>query len=211
MEGSRNLAYVTVAREAKAELEIKKSVFIAHIAHVESEEEAMDFVNAIKSEHRDARHNVWAYLLNGGATARMSDDGEPQGTGGVPVLDVIKKGGFTDAVIVVTRYFGGILLGAGGLIRAYSGAARLAVEEAGLASFVPYTVFSVKVSYSDHGKIENDYKKYGVLCDGTEYSDSVLLNLAVKSENYEKYSEYIKELGNGKYECSVKGTRYGAV
>lgn len=211
MSESERQKYITVAGNATAELEIKKSVFIGNVAHVETESEAMEFVNKIKAEHKDAKHNVFAYLLSGGTVARMSDDGEPQGTGGVPVLDVIKKGGFCDAVIVVTRYFGGILLGAGGLVRAYSGAAKLAVDKAGLAEYVPYTEFTLTVSYSDHRKIESEYQKYGVICDSADYSDNVFLKLAIKSDSFESYKNIVKEIGNGKYDCKITGERYGAV
>ena len=115
----------TLGREASAEFEEKKSVFIGHAKPVSTEEEALAFIKAKKAEFSDARHNVWAYRLRGDVVMRCSDDGEPQGSAGVPVLDTLKKSGVSDAVIVVTRYFGGILLGAGGLVRAYSHTAKL--------------------------------------------------------------------------------------
>ena len=114
------ILYTTLEQEGEAEFVEKKSVFIGHAAPVKSEEEAQAFVKRYKNTYMDARHNVWAYLMKGEIVARYSDDGEPQGTAGVPVLDTIRKSGVTDAVVVVTRYFGGILLGAGGLVRAYS-------------------------------------------------------------------------------------------
>ena len=120
------------AKSASAEFIERKSRFIGYIAPVSSEEEARAFIAAIREKHADATHNVWACLLRGGAVARCSDDGEPQGTAGLPTLDVLRKSGLDDCVVVVTRYFGGILLGAGGLTRAYSAAAKAAVDAAAL-------------------------------------------------------------------------------
>ena len=132
MSSNTEASYVTIGKEGSATLVEKKSEFIGYAAHVENESEALDFIAKIKHRHSDARHNVYAYVLKKNNIMRYSDDGEPQGTAGMPVLDVIRKTGFTDAVIVVTRYFGGILLGTGGLVRAYSASAKLAVEDAGI-------------------------------------------------------------------------------
>ena len=112
------MGYTTIYEEAQASFTEKKSEFIGHIAPVSTADEAVAFINRIKAENRKARHNVYAYVLREGNVSRYSDDGEPQGTGGVPVLDVINKSGLTDVCVVVTRYFGGILLGASGLTRA---------------------------------------------------------------------------------------------
>ena len=115
--------YTTLEGEGHDEFEERRSLFIGHAKHVTSEEEAMEFVKSLKKEYADATHNVWAYVLKGGIVARYSDDGEPQGTAGMPILETIRKSGEEDVCIVVTRYFGGILLGAGGLTRAYAHAA----------------------------------------------------------------------------------------
>ena len=112
------LEYTTVKKEASAEFEEKRSVFIGHAKHIECEEDALEFIKEKKKKYYDARHNVYAYVLSGAPVMRYSDDGEPQGTGGIPVLETINKSGVTDVCVVVTRYFGGILLGAGGLVRA---------------------------------------------------------------------------------------------
>ena len=126
----------TVARDSEEVLEEKRSEFIAAVRRVATEEEAMEFVRARRKMHPDARHTVFAYLLRKG-TARYSDDSEPQGTAGLPTLEAIRRAGVEDVVVVTTRYFGGILLGAGGLTRAYAGAAHLALTAAGVAEFVP--------------------------------------------------------------------------
>ena len=150
--------YVTLGKDGTATFEMKKSEFIGYAAHVTTEEEARAFVDKIRKKHADARHNVYAYMLSENNIMRYSDDGEPQGTAGLPVLDILRKGGITDAVIVVTRYFGGILLGTGGLVRAYSAAAKAAVEDAGRASFVNYEEYALTMSYPLYQRVPNLFK-----------------------------------------------------
>ena len=141
---------VTLAKEGMAELEEKKSVFIGHAKPVATEEEALAYIREQKRACPDARHNVWAYRLQGDIVMRCSDDGEPQGSAGVPVLDAIRKSGVSDAVVVVTRYFGGVLLGAGGLVRAYSRAAKLAIDEAQIVTREPFCDLTLDCSYADY-------------------------------------------------------------
>ena len=141
---NNKILYTTVRQEASAEFTEKKSVFIGHAKPVKSDAEAMEFVAKIKEKYKDARHNCYAYYLNSGVLARYSDDNEPQGTAGMPILEVIKKSGVNDCVVAVTRYFGGILLGAGGLVRAYSTAAGLAIEAAGVVTYEEYEVYSLE-------------------------------------------------------------------
>ena len=143
-------AYKTVAREAHAEFVEKKSRFIGHVKPVTTEEEAQAFVAALKKQYWDATHNVYAYVLRSGAR-RFSDDGEPQGTAGMPTLDVLQKAGLTDCVVVVTRYFGGILLGAGGLVRAYSHGALLAAAAGEIVEMRPCTVVEAVCDYAQYG------------------------------------------------------------
>ena len=122
--------YITIKGRAEARFEEKKSVFIGYVCHVESEEEALAFVKEIKEKHKDATHNCYGYVMKGGILCRYSDDGEPQGTAGKPILDMLVKSGVDDVCVVVTRYFGGTLLGTGGLVRAYTSAALGALENA---------------------------------------------------------------------------------
>lgn len=199
---------VTLEKAASAELTEKKSVFIGYASPVESEEEAIEFIKAIKKKHADARHNVYAYMLNGGGIARYSDDGEPQGTAGVPVLDIIRKGGFCDAVIVVTRYFGGILLGAGGLVRAYSAAARMAVEAAGIVTYDLFTEFSLTVSYNDHGKLTTLLAQADPLRDGIDYAEGVTLRLALPIDELEDFRAKASEITAGRAVFEVTGERF---
>jgi len=199
---------ITLEKAASAELTERKSVFIGYASPVGSEEEAIEFIKAIKKKHADARHNVYAYMLNGGGIARYSDDGEPQGTAGVPVLDIIRKGGFCDAVIVVTRYFGGILLGAGGLVRAYSAAARMAVEAAGIVTYDLFTEFSLTVSYNDHGKLTTLLAQANPLRDGIDYADNVTLRLALPLDELEDFRAKASEITAGRAAFAVTGERF---
>jgi uncharacterized YigZ family protein len=200
--------YTTVAHEGVAEFEEKKSVFIGHCARVTTEEEAAAYVKQLKKQYADARHNVWAYLLRGGIVARYSDDGEPQGTAGVPVLDVLRKSGAEDVCMVVTRYFGGILLGAGGLVRAYSHTAGLALEEAQIITYERYDEVCLTCSYSDYQKLSAELPKFGAIVDGTDFADDVVLKFALKQGQTATLLERIREMSAGKIVPSITGTRF---
>ena len=200
--------YVTLRKEASAEFEEKRSVFIGYAKPVKTEAEAMEFVKKIRGKHGDARHNVFAYTLGGGVTARYSDDGEPQGTAGIPVLDVLRKSGVDDACIVVTRYFGGILLGAGGLVRAYSAAAKMALDAAEIATFEPYTEFSLSCSYPDYQKISAELPRFGALIDDTDFADNVTVKFAIKSEMKDQLIDRICEMTAGRSIPKVVGERF---
>jgi len=197
---------VTLAREAHAEMEERKSVFIGHAKPVTSEEEARAFIDEIRHQYADATHNVYAYLLNGGAVARYSDDGEPHGTSGVPTLNVLKMSGAMDLVVVVTRYFGGILLGAGGLVRAYSAAARLAIDEAGLAVFEPWNLVGFTCSYSDYQKITAGMPKTGAVEEDAEFGEDVTVTAAVKVEDTGGLMTYISETTGGRSSVEILDT-----
>lgn len=199
---------VTLEKRGEAEYTEKKSVFIGYACPITSEEEAIEFVKAIKKKHADARHNVYAYRLNNGTIARYSDDGEPQGTAGIPVLDIIRKGGFDDAVIVVTRYFGGILLGAGGLVRAYSTAAKMAVEAAGIVTYDLFTCFDIKLNYTDNGKILPLVAEAEAMVDEVVYEDTVTQRLLLPVDEFEAFEKKVKELTAARAEIIVTGQRY---
>lgn len=189
---------VTLAKSVSVEMEERKSVFIGHAAPVASEEEARAFIDEKRREFHDATHNVYAYLLNGGAIARYSDDGEPQGTAGVPVLNVVKLSGATDLCVVVTRYFGGILLGAGGLVRAYGASARQAVEAAGLAVFEPWSVLRVILSYSDYQKLQSAIPRLGAVEDSCDFGSDVTSVCAMLSSREEDFRRAVAELTAGR-------------
>ena len=200
--------YTTVKGEGTLEFEEKRSLFICHGKHVTSEEDAMEFVKAKKKEFADATHNCWAYILKGGIIARYSDDGEPQGTAGVPMLEAIRKSGVCDGVVVVTRYFGGILLGAGGLVRAYSHGSRLALEAAEIVTYEQYAELMLECSYSDYQKYNVLLPQLGAIIDDTEFTDKVTLSFAVKDSLVKPLSEKITEMSGGRDELLEIGKRF---
>ena len=200
--------YTTVECEGVAEFEEKKSVFIGHCARVTNEEDAAAYVKQLKKQYADARHNVWAYLLRGGIVARYSDDGEPQGTAGVPVLDVIRKSGAEDVCVVVTRYFGGILLGAGGLVRAYSHTASLALAQAHIITYEKYDELTLSCSYSDYQKLSAELPKYGAVVDSTDFADDVVLKFALKQGQTADLLAKVQEMSAGKIVPEITGTRF---
>jgi len=188
----------TVREESRAEFEEKKSIFIGRAIRVDSEEEAQEYVKKIKKEHRDATHNVWAYLMQGEIVARYSDDGEPQGTAGMPVLDVIRKSGIRNVCVVVTRYFGGTLLGAGGLVRAYSHGAAIALEAAGKITYEPYVEYELVCGYSEYQKYSVILAGAGVLTDSTDFGAEVTIRYAIRKSESEDLTRKLTEASYGK-------------
>ena len=199
--------YVTLGKEGESILEVKRSEFLGYANHVTSEAQARAFVDAIRKKHADARHNVYAYVIAENNIVRYSDDGEPQGTAGMPVLDILRKGGITDAVIVVTRYFGGTLLGTGGLVHAYSDTAKAAVEDAGLITLVPYDVFRLTVSYPLYQRLPVLLKGLPIITDSTEFEAEVTVSLAIKAGYADKMLTVIQEASAGKAVVENLGVR----
>lgn len=200
--------YVTLAGEGHAELIERKSQFIGHAKHVTTEREALDFIAEMRHKYADATHNVYAYMIKENNIARYSDDSEPQGTAGIPTLDVIRKTGFTDAVIVVTRYFGGILLGAGGLVRAYSAAAKLGVDAAGIAHYKRFAEFSLRLGYSDYNKLQPVLSSDGLKTDSSEFAADVSLNMAIDAYEYDALATRIIEATSGRALIQKTGERF---
>ena len=184
-------------QSAKIEFVEKKSLFIGYSTIVKNEEEALAIIKSKKKEYADATHNVYAYMI-GENIARYSDDNEPQGTAGMPVLNSIRMSGITDVLVVVTRYFGGILLGAGGLVRAYSTAASMALEAGGESVFESYTVFKLKCEYSDYGKISTELASYDVIIDSTSFEDVVIIDFAVKTDLVDSFLERVTDCFGGR-------------
>ncbi len=187
----------TVAREAEAEIEEKRSVFITAVRRVATEEEAMAFVKERKKAHPDARHTVFAYVLRKGA-ARYSDDSEPTGTAGMPTLEAIRRTGLEDVVVATTRYFGGILLGAGGLTRTYGAAAHAGLAAAGVADYVPFGYYSLDCTYADYQKIQPELPRLGAREQGTDFTDRVCISVALPAELGEGLCTRIVELTAGR-------------
>lgn len=197
---------VTLGKCGRATIVEKKSEFIGYASPVGNEEEAIDFINGVRKRHSDARHNVYAYAV--GNTTRYSDDGEPQGTAGIPVLDVIKKSGFTNAVIVVTRYFGGILLGAGGLVRAYTKAAKEACDDAGIVTYKGYTELAFSFDYSLYDRIRNRLAFLHAKTDKCDFAHEVTMQAALPDADAEGFVSFLSEISAGRVKCNVIGNRF---
>lgn len=193
------MAYITIRDRGEDRFEEKKSEFIGYAKRVESEEEAKEFVNEIKSMHKQARHNCWAYVIGQNyGIQRYSDDGEPQGTAGIPILEVMKKQGITDCAIVVTRYFGGILLGAGGLTRAYIKGASIALKAAGVVEKVEGIKLSIEIDYDLIGKIQYLCGQNNWHIEDSEYADKVKLYIYVEKTVAPIIEKEVTEATNGK-------------
>ncbi len=190
-------SYRTVEKEAESEYKEKKSVFLGYCKSVRTEEEAIRFIEKIKSKHRDARHNVYAYCLREGHTKRYSDDGEPQGTAGTPILDIILKNELTDIVIVVTRYFGGILLGTGGLVRAYSTSAKQAIEQAEIITMTPCTAFTLQCDYNQYGKISSFIPQAGGIIDNSVFGAEISMEFHLPTGSKETFCKKLADITSG--------------
>lgn len=191
------MPYKTVRETASDSIVIEKSEFIAKISPVSSSEEAAAFIDSVRAEHRRARHNCYAYSLRSGFETRFSDDGEPQGTAGAPILDVIQKSGLSDVCIVVTRYFGGILLGKGGLTRAYSSAASKAVAAAKIKlMFEAKTVF-LSLDYTYYDRVLRLIPEYDIKTSKQDFADKISLELLCKEDLSEKFMTAVREMSNG--------------
>ncbi len=205
---SNEKLYTTLLGEGTDIYEEKRSEFIGVAAHIDSEADALQLVKRIKAEHYDARHNVYAYVCSSGNVQRYSDDGEPQGTAGIPVLDVIRKSGLEDVCVVVTRYFGGILLGAGGLVRAYTAAAKLAIDNAGIVTYQTYAKIRMELNYADYQKILAKLPIFEAKIDNTDFGSEVVLDIAIRATDEERFFTYVKELFNNKVSPIHIGERF---
>ena len=200
--------FTTLAGEAHVEFEEKRSIFIGHALRTDTEEAAQEFIKKIKKQYNDATHNVFAYTMNKGILARYSDDGEPQGTSGMPTLDTIRKSGVDNACVVITRYFGGTLLGAGGLVRAYSHTASIALEAAGIVTYEPYSEYRLTCGYSEYQRYSSFFADRGVLVDDTVFEAEVTVSFAVKRKLGEEICKKITEMSYGRDVPRLVGERY---
>lgn len=191
--------YKTVENEACDSFIEKKSRFIGYVKPVVTQQEAVDFINSIKSRHWDATHNVYAYVLRENNIQRYSDDGEPSGTAGVPVLDVLLKGELVDVCVVATRYFGGTLLGAGGLVRAYSHTSKIAVEAGNIITMAQCNVMELSVDYSFYERANILLSDFGANIIDTQFTDRITITFSVKENCVSLLQEKITDISNGKY------------
>lgn len=187
--------YKTLHEFGMDEIIIDKSTFIGYAKPIKTEEEAIEFINEIKKKHKDARHNVWAYTVGKSMNIqRYSDDGEPQGTAGIPTLEVIKKEDLRDVVVVVTRYFGGIKLGAGGLVRAYTKGAKIGLEAAKIIEKIMYQEVKIKIDYNQLGKVQNEIMNMGYFIKDTIYEDNVEIIVYSRKNEIEGIVEKINDI-----------------
>ena len=190
--------YRTIHRYGEDEIVINKSRFIGYAMPIGSEDEALDFIDKIKSKHRDATHNVYAYVFGEYSNVqRFSDDGEPSGTAGIPVLEVIKKEDLRNVVVVVTRYFGGIKLGTGGLIRAYTKGAKIGLEAGIIIDKVLHTKLKVRIDYTIYGTMENYLMTNGYLVDGVVYDDAVNIYVYIKFSEIDNFKKTVADITSG--------------
>lgn len=201
-------SYTTIRKAASFEYEDRKSVFIGFSAPVSTEKDALDFLAYIKKKHSDANHHVYAYVLRENSIMRFSDDREPQGTAGMPVLDAIRKNGCTDVIIVVIRYFGGTLLGTGGLVRAYGGAAVGALREGEIITYDIYRSYEITLSYSEYQKVIPMLSEQGFRTEDTKFSDSVLIIGKSKKSDADAFEKKISEITYGRVKLEIKGESF---
>ena len=198
-----DMSYKTIEKEAQDEFVEQRSKFIGYVRPVKTEEEALAFIEEKKKLHWDATHNVYAYVLREGGIQRFSDDGEPHGTAGVPTLDVMIKSGVTDAVVVVTRYFGGILLGAGGLVRAYTKGAKIALEAGGIIQMKSCSICSLKCDYNQYGKVSGLIPSCGGVTDHTDFGETVTIEFHIAPENFASFEKQLADATCGNVKAEI--------
>ncbi|MGL5381498.1 YigZ family protein [Clostridium sp.] len=198
------MTYITIRNFGEDSFIEKKSEFIGYARRCETEEEAKVFVSEIKNMHKQATHNCWAYVVGKNmGIQRYSDDGEPQGTAGIPILEVMKKSNVTDCAIVVTRYFGGIMLGAGGLTRAYTKGASIALKAGGVVEKVEGSKVSLYMDYDMLGKVQYVCAQNNWHIEDTEYSDKVVINILSENTKIEYIKSEMIESSSGKIEVKL--------
>lgn len=196
-----NKVYKTIFKYGEDEITINKSRFIGYAMPIETESDALEFIEKIKKKHKDASHNVYAYVVGENSNIqRFSDDGEPSGTAGIPALEVIKKENLRNVVVVVTRYFGGTKLGAGGLIRAYTKGCKIGLETANIIDMVEHLKIKVSIDYTAYGKIENHLINSEYIVEDTVFDEKVNIFVYVNSDDREKFYKEIMNLTSGEAE-----------
>ena len=191
------MEYKTIARRCEARFIEKKSEFIGYLCPVQTEEQAVAFIEEIRAMHRKATHNCYAYILRENNAARHSDDGEPGGTAGVPIYEVLRKEGLTDVCCVVTSYFGGVLLGAGGLVRAYTKGAKDAVDAAQIKCMAEAVKLAVTVDYGLYGRLAQVFADFDARVEDERFADNVRIVLHIRAENSQKLTDKLVDVCNG--------------
>lgn len=205
---SKKEIYKTVAEQTESLLIEKKSKFIANVKPVDNEADALEFLNEIRSKYPDATHNVYAYVIDENNIYRYSDDGEPSGTAGMPVLDAIRKRQIVDVIVVVTRYFGGTLLGTGGLVHTYGASAKMGLIKSRVVDRMLCDILSVTVSYSLLGKMQHEIMSRGYILEDTLYEDNVTFVLSVPVQDTERVTKELVNLTNAGCEIVKTDKKY---
>ena len=201
-------SYKTVKKRAHDEFTEKRSRFIGYVCPVQTVEEANCFISEIKQKHWDAKHNVYAYILRDGNIKKYSDDGEPQGTAGMPVLDVLRKSSVTDVVTVATRYFGGILLGGGGLVRAYSHTASIALQAAQIITMRECLLLSLTCDYGRYGRVASLVPECGGVTDDTVFEEKVTVKFHLAPELLGTFRKKLADATNGQVDVTEDGKKF---
>ena len=199
--------YYIPTREGVGELVEKRSRFLGHVWRVFSEEEAREKIEATKKKHYDARHNCWCYIIKDGPT-RYSDDGEPQGTAGQPMLNVFQREGVVNVCCVVTRYFGGILLGAGGLVRAYTQSAKDALDAAGISVVRRWVAMEVPCTYAQFEQTRREVESFGGVVEQVDYGADVVLSALLPEERAEDFAAHILDASAGTIQVLEAGEQF---
>ena len=203
--------YLVPAGYGSGEYEEKRSRFIGQLWPVETEEEALTHIAAVKKEHYDARHNCFAYILRDSGTVRYSDDGEPQGTAGQPMLAVLQGAGLQNVCCTVTRYFGGVLLGTGGLVRAYTAAVKAAVENAGIARMAKWQSVTLRCPYSLFDRMKRLLAEQEAVTESTDYGAEITIAALVREDKAETFAAALTELSAGSIRPEITGERFCGV
>ncbi|MCQ2486047.1 MAG: YigZ family protein [Clostridia bacterium] len=203
-----SMEYRTIGCEASDEFIERKSRFIGYVKPVTTQEDAVTFINEIKSKHWDATHNVYAYVLRDGQVRRYSDDGEPQGTAGIPVLDVLLKENVTDCVVVATRYFGGTLLGAGGLVRAYSHTAKIALEAGGIVTMKLCKVLQCTCDYNFYGRLNSLVPEMGGAITDSDFAENVTVTFDMPVDIVPQFEAKLVDMSFGKFHSEEITEKY---
>ena len=197
--------YITINEIFESEITVERSRFIATLCHVESEAEAMSFISSMKAKYHDARHNCWCYVLKDGSS-RFSDDGEPHGTAGKPMVDVLTGSKIVDSCVVVTRYFGGVLLGTGGLVRAYSSAVKLVTESAKTVTMQRCCEYVVRCEYSDYDYMQRNLVDFGTVL-SSDFDTAVTITAAIKQESEQDFLSMLEKYFLGRYKVTKIGEK----
>ena len=204
-------SYKTIEGFASSEYIVKKSRFIGYAKPTKTPDEAVEFINEIRAKHRDATHNVYAYIIDRDNIVRYSDDGEPQGTAGIPALDVLKKEELVNLCVVATRYFGGIMLGAGGLVRAYAHTAKIAVDAAHIIEMKECALCRCECDYNFYGRLTPLLLSFGAKISDTDFADNVTVSFSIPLDELDRLNTELIDKSNGKYSAEKTGEKFMAV